>query len=114
MRVHKSETLKSSHNCFTALAGYMANMIESKDHVIEMFRKEIKRKNELVGDLLLRQEQLENQLARLQQVMEYDQDGTPTQPRGEDAQESAPKDEEEKTAAPVIKKQVRSATLTDE
>ena len=48
--------------------------------------------------------------------MEYDQDGTPTQPRGEDAQESAPKDEEEKAAQPLIKKQVslRSATLTDE
>ena len=31
-------------------------MIESKDHVIEMFRKEVKRKNEMVEDLLTRQE----------------------------------------------------------
>ena len=46
--------------------------------------------------------------------MEYDQDGTPTQPRGEDAQESAPK--EEKAALPLLKKQisVKSATLSQD
>ena len=48
--------------------------------------------------------------------MEYDQDGTPTQPRGEDAQESAPKDEEEKAALPLLKKQisVKSVTLSQD
>lgn len=45
MTVWKSETQKTSHNCFTALAGYLTNMLESKDYIIKMFKEEIVRKN---------------------------------------------------------------------
>lgn len=41
MMVTKDETSKNSHNCFTTLAGYLANMLDSKDQIIEMFRDEI-------------------------------------------------------------------------
>ena len=41
MNVQKDETMNSSHNCFTALAGYLTNMLESKDHVINLFKEEI-------------------------------------------------------------------------
>lgn len=45
MTVLKSETQKTSHNCFTSLAGYLTNMLDSKDYIIKMFREEIQRKN---------------------------------------------------------------------
>jgi len=34
MTVQKSETIKTSHNCFTSLAGYLTNMLHSKDYII--------------------------------------------------------------------------------
>jgi hypothetical protein len=34
MTVQKSETVKTSHNCFTSLAGYLTNMLHSKDYII--------------------------------------------------------------------------------
>jgi hypothetical protein len=52
LTVKKEEITKSSHNCFTTLAGYLANMIDSKDHIITMFREEIQKKNLLITDLL--------------------------------------------------------------
>ena len=45
MTVQKSETQRTSHNCFTSLAGYLTNMLESKDYIIDMFKEEIQRKN---------------------------------------------------------------------
>ena len=54
MTVQKSETFKTSHNCFTSLAGYLANMLESKDNIIDLFKKEIGRKNQLIAELLER------------------------------------------------------------
>lgn len=52
-----------------------------------MFRQEIKRKNQMIEDLLMRQEKLELQVSRLHQVMEYDQDGTPTYPKSNEVPE---------------------------
>lgn len=37
MTIQKNETIKMSHNCFTSLAGYLTNMLDSKDYVIKMF-----------------------------------------------------------------------------
>lgn len=34
MTIVKEETKKNSHNCFNALAGYLQNMLQSKDYVI--------------------------------------------------------------------------------
>ena len=36
------------------MAGYLSNMLESKDYVIRMFKEEIGRKNQLIEDLLER------------------------------------------------------------
>ncbi len=52
MTVQKTEVKHSSHNCFTALAGYLTNMLDSKDYIIKMFKEEIQRKNQLIEDLL--------------------------------------------------------------
>lgn len=52
MSIVKEETQKSSHNCFNALAGYLQNMLNSKDYVISVFKEEINRKNELIQNLL--------------------------------------------------------------
>jgi hypothetical protein len=45
MTIQKTETQRQSHNCFAALAGYMSNMLDSKDYIIKMFKEEIQRKN---------------------------------------------------------------------
>ena len=41
MQVKKEETQRQSHNCFSSLAGYLANMLDSKDQIIEMFKEEL-------------------------------------------------------------------------
>ena len=45
MSIFKEETQKNTHNCFNALAGYLQNMLASKDFVINVFKEEIDRKN---------------------------------------------------------------------
>ena len=45
MSIYKEETQKNSHHCFNALAGYLQNMLASKDFVINVFKEEIDRKN---------------------------------------------------------------------
>ena len=74
MTVQKSETATSSHNCFTALAGYLANMIDSKDYVIKMFKEEIERKNQFIRELLDKQEYLETRLTKIEAVLLFDDD----------------------------------------
>jgi hypothetical protein len=49
MTIVKEETQKNTHNCFNALAGYLQNMLQSKDYVITVFREEIGRKNKLIN-----------------------------------------------------------------
>lgn len=48
MTINKEEVQANSHNCFNALAGYLQNMLSSKDYVISVFKEEIKRKNDLI------------------------------------------------------------------
>ena len=48
MSIIKEETQRNSHNCFNALAGYLQNMLNSKDYVIQVFKEEIGRKNVLI------------------------------------------------------------------
>jgi hypothetical protein len=48
MTIVKEETQRNSHHCFNALAGYLQNMLASKDYVIKVFKEEIQRKNTLV------------------------------------------------------------------
>jgi len=45
MSIYREETERSSHHCFNALAGYLQNMLASKDFVINVFKEEIERKN---------------------------------------------------------------------
>ena len=56
MTIKKEETQKQSHNCFTSLAGYLGNMLDSKDQIIDMFKEEIQRKNQLIEELLEKQD----------------------------------------------------------
>ena len=56
MSIYKEETERSSHHCFNALAGYLQNMLASKDFVINVFKDEIERKNQLIEQLLERQQ----------------------------------------------------------
>lgn len=72
MTIVKEEVQKSSHNCFNALAGYLQNMLSSKDYVIEVFREEISRKNELISQLLEKQDMLEQKLVRMEQALSYE------------------------------------------
>lgn len=74
MTVQKSETQTTSHNCFTSLAGYLTNMLESKDYIIEMFKEEIQRKNQLISELLERQEMLEQKLSKIEAVLMFEDD----------------------------------------
>ena len=74
MTVQKSETQNNSHNCFKALAGYLANMLDSKDYVIKMFKEEIERKNQLIRELLEKQEYLETRLQKIEAVLLFDDD----------------------------------------
>lgn len=52
MTVVKEETKKNTHNCFNSLAGYLQNMMQSKDYVINVFKEELNRKNRIINDLL--------------------------------------------------------------
>lgn len=74
MTVQKSETQRTSHNCFTSLAGYLTNMLESKDYIIDMFKEEIQRKNQLISELLERQEMLEQKLSKIEAVLMFEDD----------------------------------------
>jgi len=72
LTVQKQETLKNSHNCFSALAGYLSNMLDSKDQIIELFKEEIQRKNLLIADLMEKQDQLEGRLVKMEAVLMFD------------------------------------------
>ena len=72
MTVQKSETQRQSHNCFASLAGYLANMLESKDYVIRMFKEELHRKNQLISELMHKQELLESRLVKMEAVLMFD------------------------------------------
>lgn len=72
MTVQKSETQKTSHNCFTALAGYLTNMLDSKDYIINMFKDEIQRKNQLISELIERMELLESKLTKVEAVLMFE------------------------------------------
>jgi len=41
MTVKKNDTKRASHNCFSSLAGYLTNMLDSKEYIIKMFKEEI-------------------------------------------------------------------------
>lgn len=80
MTIVKEETQKSSHNCFNALAGYLQNMLQSKDYVIQVFKEEIQRKNTLIAELLDKQDRLEQKLTRMETVLAFDKDVTQLPP----------------------------------
>lgn len=48
MTIIKEDIAKNNHHCFNALAGYLQNMLSSKDYVITVFKDEITRKNLLI------------------------------------------------------------------
>ena len=71
MSIYKEETQKNTHHCFNALAGYLQNMLASKDFVINVFKEEIDRKNALVDSLIEKQEQLEAKLAKMEEILAF-------------------------------------------
>lgn len=73
MTILKEETAKNSHHCFNALAGYLQNMLSSKDYVISVFKEEISRKNQLIEQLLAKQDELETRLNKMEEILEFDQ-----------------------------------------
>ena len=48
-------------------------MLDSKDYIIKMFKEEIQRKNQLIENLLERQEYLETRLAKIEAVLLFDE-----------------------------------------
>lgn len=73
MSIVKEETIKNSHHCFNALAGYLQNMLASKDYVINVFKEEINRKNHLIEQLMAKQDELEARLQKMEEILEFDQ-----------------------------------------
>lgn len=49
-------------------------MLDSKDYVISMFKDEIERKNQLIRELLERQEYLETRLSKVEAVLLFDEE----------------------------------------
>ena len=49
-------------------------MLDSKDYVIKMFKEEIERKNQLIRELLERQEYLETRLTKIEAVLLFDEE----------------------------------------
>jgi hypothetical protein len=49
-------------------------MLDSKDYVIKMFKEEIERKNQLIRELLERQEYLETRLTKVEAVLLFDEE----------------------------------------
>ena len=47
-------------------------MLESKDNIIDLFKEEIHRKNQLISELLEKQEHLEQRLVKMEQVLMFD------------------------------------------
>lgn len=47
-------------------------MLDSKDYIIKMFKEEIERKNQLIRDLLDKQEFLETRLSKIEAVLLFD------------------------------------------
>ena len=47
-------------------------MLDSKDVIIDMFKEEIQRKNQLISELLEKQEQLESRLVKMEAVLMFD------------------------------------------
>ena len=52
----------------------MTNMLDSKDYIINMFKNEIQRKNQLITELLDRQELLESRLTKIEAVLLFEDD----------------------------------------
>ena len=52
----------------------MTNMLDSKDYIINMFKGEIQRKNQLITELLERQELLESRLTKIEAVLLFEDD----------------------------------------
>lgn len=73
MSIYKEETQKNSHHCFNALAGYLQNMLASKDFVINVFKEEIDRKNQLIEQLLQRQEQMDERLQKMEEILAFNE-----------------------------------------
>lgn len=73
MTIVKEETVRNSHHCFNALAGYLQNMLSSKDYVINVFKEEISRKNQLIEQLMAKQDELEARLNKMEEILEFDQ-----------------------------------------
>ena len=53
------------------MAGYLQNMLASKDFVVNVFKEEIDRKNQLIGQLLERQEELETKLQKMEEILSF-------------------------------------------
>jgi hypothetical protein len=49
-------------------------MLDSKDYVIKMFKEEIERKNQLIRELLERQDYLETRLTKIEAVLLFDEE----------------------------------------
>lgn len=49
-------------------------MLDSKDYVISMFKEEIERKNQLIRELLERQEYLDTRLSKMEAVLLFDEE----------------------------------------
>ena len=49
-------------------------MLDSKDYVIKMFKEEIERKNQLIRELLERQEYLDTRLTKMEAVLLFDEE----------------------------------------
>jgi hypothetical protein len=49
-------------------------MLDSKDYVIKMFKEEIERKNQLIRELLERQEYLDLRLTKMEAVLLFDEE----------------------------------------
>ena len=46
-------------------------MLASKDFVVNVFKEEIDRKNQLIGQLLERQEELETKLQKMEEILSF-------------------------------------------
>jgi hypothetical protein len=49
-------------------------MLASKDYVIGVFKEEITRKNQLIEQLLQKQDELESRLQKMEEILEFDQE----------------------------------------
>lgn len=47
-------------------------MLSSKDYVISVFKEEILRKNQLIEQLMTKQDELEARLNKMEEILEFD------------------------------------------